>query len=595
MRIKELFKILSFKRSVFFRLFMLHILILLLALGTILSIWINNITKTAETLSSSNITDVFSIVNSSFTYKMDTLNAYMGIIALNEATQDYLDNPNTETSRQLRTYLDTIYAMLHDDIQGIAVITDSSLSFGGYAYFSPNYKDYSWYSELLNSDGSCTLFSRSGTLSIGMALKKRNETVGVLVCELNKHFLNSIFGISTVDGALRTVILDENADVIYSTNRISEGEYLDDIIAVSQYQTHNNILQTVSLNDKNYKMISQSLNSTPEGWVNITYLPLEYVYSNYNASLKLALTCAAVIILVSVVFSYIIIVVWKNRLHNLYHYIENIDMNNLPTIESLPSNPKADEIENIYTKVNQMVNIMSSQVNSISQLAEKKHQYELQILKDQINPHLIYNTLNTIQMLAKMQKNTRIDNIVGSLSRLLLYSTVSLENPVPLSSELEHVQAYVDIMQNKFFNDIELVLTIEDGLEHCQVMKVILQPIVDNSIKHGFTDVPGNCIIIKAYRDDDNVIIKIIDNGNGIPQTRIERLLTDVPENDTHLGLKNINRRIKLCYGEQYGLQIVSIPQVQTSVLITIPYISEQSHSRRTFDSACPYRNCNKQ
>lgn len=574
MRIKKLFEVLSFKRSVFFRLFALHILILLFSLGTILSIWISNITKTAETLSSSNITDVFSIVNSSFTYKMDTLYAYMDIIALNESTQEYLDNPCTETSRQLRTYLDTIHLMLQDDVQGIAVITNSSLSFGGYAYFTPNYKDYSWYTQLLNSDGSCTLFSRSGTLSIGMALKKHGETIGVLVCELNKYFLNNIFGISTVDGALRTVILDENANVIYSNNRIAEGEYLDDIIEVSQYKTHDNILQTVSLNGKDYKMISQSLDSTPDGWVNITYLPLEYVYSNYSASLKLALTCAAVIILVSVILSYVIIIFWKNRLHKLYHYIENIDMNNLPNIEGLPPNGRDDEIDNIYTKVNQMVNIMSSQMNAISQLAEKKHQYELQILKDQINPHLIYNTLNTIQMLAKMQKNTRIDNIAGSLSQLLLYSTVALEKPVPLSAELAHVQAYMDIMQNKFLNDIELVLTIEKGLEHCQVMKVLLQPIVENSIKHGFTDVPGNCIIIKAYRNGDNVIIKIIDNGNGISEALVNRLLTDTPENDTHLGLKNINRRIKLVYGEQFGLQILSVPNVQTTVLITIPYIS---------------------
>lgn len=147
MRIKKLFEVLSFKRSVFFRLFALHILILLFSLGTILSIWISNITKTAETLSSSNITDVFSIVNSSFTYKMDTLYAYMDIIALNESTQEYLDNPCTETSWQLRTYLDTIHLMLQDDVQGIAVITNSSLSFGGYAYFTPNYKDYSWYTQ----------------------------------------------------------------------------------------------------------------------------------------------------------------------------------------------------------------------------------------------------------------------------------------------------------------------------------------------------------------------------------------------------------------------------------------------------------------
>lgn len=577
MKLKDIVQMLSFRRSVFFRLFALHILILLLALVTILSIGIRNITKTAETLSSSNITDVFSIVNSSFTYKLDTLYAYMDIISLNEVTQEYLEHPSPETSRELRSYLDTLYFMMSDDIQGFAVMTNNNLAFGGYAYFTPRYKEYDWYTQLLNSDGTCTLFNRSGTLSIGKSLKKHGQTIGVLICELNKSFLNNIFGIQTVDGSLRTVILDENENVIYSNHRVTEGEDVKEIIETSHYKTNDNILMTVTMNEKKYKMISHSLNSTPHGWVNITYLPQEYVYSNYNASLRLALTCATITIMISVIFSYIIIVFWKNRLNKLYNDIEQIDLNQLPDQPVRMQSSRGDEIDHIYDKIYQMTEVISSQVNTISELEEKKHHYEIQILRDQINPHLIYNTLNTIQTLAKIQKNTRIDHIAGSLSHLLLYSTVDLGKTVPLAQELEHVRAYVDIMQNKFLNDIELLLTIDNELQDCMILKVLLQPIVENCIKHGFTDTAGNCIMIKAYRDEDNVIIKVIDNGKGIEDSRANTLLKDTVENENHLGLKNINRRIKLFYGDAFGLQIMSIPKFQTTVILTIPYLSSDS------------------
>lgn len=577
MKPKKLIQVLSFRKSVFFRLFAFHILILLLALGTILSIWIQNITQTAETLSSSNITDVFSIVNSSFTYKLDTLYAYMDIIALNDATQEYLDNPCTETSRALREYLDTLYFMMSDDIQGFAVMNNSSLSFGGYAYFTPHYKEYDWYSQLLNSDGSCTLFSRSGTLSIGKSLKQHGQTVGILICELNKSFLNNIFGIRTVDGALRTIILDENENVIYSNHRVAEGEDIREIIETSGYRENDNILLTVTMNGKNYKMISHSLNSTPVGWVNITYLPQDYVYRNYNDSLQLAMTCVTFTVLVSVIFSYIIIVFWKNRLNKLYKDIEQIDFNQIPSLLIRRQHTRGDEIDHIYDKIYQMTEMIATQVNTISRLEEKKHHYEIQILKNQINPHLIYNTLNTIQTLAKMQKNTRIDHIAGSLSHLLLYSTVDLGKPVPLNEELEHVRAYVDIMQNKFLNDIELQLMIDPELQDCMVLKVLLQPIVENSIKHGFRDTAGNYILIKAYRDEDNVILKVIDNGKGIEKERADNILIETPENTKHLGLQNINRRIKLFYGDAFGLQIISIPKVQTTIILTIPYLSAEA------------------
>lgn len=570
--------LLNLKRSFFFKLFIIFLFILLLTLSSIILIWNNNIRETANRLSSSNIRDVFNIANSNFTSDLDRLYSSVNTIGNSEITIDYLKNPSAENTKKLRTYLDDCYSMIPDDIQGIAVMTDTNYVTGGYAYFSPKYNNLDWYQYLLTTDGTCVLFNHSTAegqftkICIGKALIINGKTLGVLVCELDNSAILELFSISTINNSLRTIILDEKEYVLFSTNREYAGEYIADIILVSEYQKYNNTLRTVTLNNKNYLMISQKINSTP-GWINITYLPAEYLYQDYRESLAFALTYAFIIVFVAVVLSFFIFLVWTQKLNKLCHYIEHIDINKPVSTAHHPVRFNGDELDSIYVKVNDMVNVMISQLNTISQLETKKHNYEIQILRSQINPHLIYNTLNAIQTLAKLQKNIRIDNIAGSLSNLLRYSTADIGKPVSLSSELQYVQAYLEIMQNKFLNDIELVFTIEDGLLECRMLKMLLQPIVENSIKHGFTDVPGNCIMIKAYRSDDDVLIKIIDNGKGIPEDKLETLLKESADDEIHLGLKNVDRRIKLSYGEQYGINVLSVPLVQTTVLINIPYM----------------------
>lgn len=584
----ESFSVPNIKRSVFVRLFVLYLLILLLSLSAVIFIWSRNISDTVNTLSASNIQDVFCIANSNFSGDLNSLYATIDTIANNDVTVNYLSRPDEYNRKQLRSYLDNCYSMLSQNVKGIALMTESDLVFGGYAYFTPKYKEHDWYQQLTESDGSHILFNRCDAdsadkqslskyskLSIGKALLKNGETIGVIVCEINNSFILNLYGISTINNSLRTVILDEQKHVLFSSNREFEGEYVENIIVVSEYHNYNNVLHTVTLNNQKYTMISQKLGATP-GWINITYLPQEYLYRDYKESLAFAVTCISLIFLAVVLLSYVMLCFWKNKLGKLCCYISNIDIT-VPSSTRLPKRSRhKDEIDHIYVSVEKMANIMISQLNTISQLEKKKHSYEIQALKAQINPHLIYNTLNVIQTLAKLQKNERISHISDSLSELLHYSVTNTEELVPLSSELQHVQSYLDIMQNKFLNDISLFFTIEEDLTNCLLLKMTLQPFIENSIKHGFTDVAGNYIMIKAYRCDEDVLIKITDNGRGIPKEKLKKLLNDSQDNEVHLGLKNVDRRLKLTFGKKYGLEILSVQNVQTTILINIPYIREE-------------------
>ena len=228
------------------------------------------------------------------------------------------------------------------------------------------------------------------------------------------------------------------------------------------------------------------------------------------------------------------------------------------------------------------IDAVLEQLKSINNLEEKKRVDEIQILKAQINPHMIYNTLNVIQTSAEYQKNTTISEISKSLAMLLRYSVTDTDKLVLLEKEFEYLKGYMTLMQHKFVNDIHLEIMADDSVLNCMTLKMLLQPIVENSLKHGFTDKPGQFILIKAYRSDNKVLIKITDNGVGIAPDKLKNLLHPDSGNTSHLGLNNVNRRIKLTFGSEYGISISSIPFVQTSVMIEIPYIPAAQQRKET-------------
>ena len=163
---------------------------------------------------------------------------------------------------------------------------------------------------------------------------------------------------------------------------------------------------------------------------------------------------------------------------------------------------------------------------------------------------------------------------------LLRYSVTDTDKLVLLKNEFEYIKGYMTLMQHKFVNDIHLEIMADDSVLNCMTLKMLLQPIVENSLKHGFTDKPGQFIIIKAYRNDNKVLIKITDNGLGIAPDKLKNILNPDFDSLSHLGLNNVNRRLKLTFGNEYGISISSIPCIQTSVLIEIPYISPSQQQK---------------
>ena len=186
-------------------------------------------------------------------------------------------------------------------------------------------------------------------------------------------------------------------------------------------------------------------------------------------------------------------------------------------------------------------------------------------LANQINPHFLFNTLTSISSLIRSQPETARVLIV-KLSALLRRLLRSQEHFVTLREELEAVDEYLDIERMRFGPSLVIDKHIDEASLDVVVPSMILQPLVENSIKHGLGRKLGEGrITIRASRADGSVLIEVIDNGVGLPQTRMEA------ESEGGIGLRNVNERLRVIYGAPYQLQLHSLPGEGTSARIEIP------------------------
>lgn len=567
------------KKSALSRLFFLLMSLTVLSIIIIISVWTVNVHKNVHELSDSYISDIVRNANSKFENDLYTLRSNLSTITANDNTRTYLLYPTAENKAAAREYLLNNFDILINDINGIALISPNTTITAG-AYFPEGLSETKLYKSVTENSESTVILNRRSIYKTspqsGIALAKavtfRGKVLGIVLLDLKSSIITNHFGISHMNGLLRTVILDPDNNIIFTNESDLNENKLSVLLShVNQSKPLEN-LSTATIDGDEYFITAKRFSSSPD-WLNITFCPTKSLYSSYRQMLRLLMTIMIFIILITVLLSLLTFSSTKKSFKQLSDHIEKIDLNNINEIKSFTPSANDSEIVMISDKINQLVDTISEQLKSINSLEEKKRMDEIQILKAQINPHMIYNTLNVIQTSAEYQKNTTISEISKSLTMLLRYSVTDTDKLVLLKNEFEYIKGYMTLMQHKFVNDIHLEIMADDSVLNCMTLKMLLQPIAENSLKHGFTDKPGQFIIIKAYRSDNKVLIKITDNGLGIAPDKLKNLLNPDFGGSSHLGLNNVNRRLKLTFGNEYGISISSIPCIQTSVLIEIPYI----------------------
>ncbi|MFD2114668.1 sensor histidine kinase [Paenibacillus yanchengensis] len=227
-----------------------------------------------------------------------------------------------------------------------------------------------------------------------------------------------------------------------------------------------------------------------------------------------------------------------------------------------------DEYKQISIAFNQMATHIERLIQEVYVKDAEKKQFELQALQAQINPHFLYNTLSSINSLANMGEVNRVTEMVNLLIKFYRLSLNNGQYIITVKDEIDQIQSYLEIQKIKYTNRFTVSYTIDPQVVEYKVIKLIVQPFVENVFKHAWY-MDRIHIRIMAYIEDNFLIIKVIDNGVGMKRHQLEEV--DQLVESSGYGIRNVHERIKLHYGEQYGVFIFSRPGIGTTVKIYLP------------------------
>ena len=243
------------------------------------------------------------------------------------------------------------------------------------------------------------------------------------------------------------------------------------------------------------------------------------------------------------------------------------------------------EVQHLSRSVRSMVSTMRHLMDDIIHQESQKRRSELEVLQSQINPHFLYNTLDSVIWMTESGQQGEAIQMVTSLARFFRISLSKGKSIIPLTDELDHAKHYMNIQQIRFKNRFTSRIQAGADTEGPYTLKLIVQPILENAIYHGMANAEDDGLIqVSAYREGDALIVDVADNGLGMrPEVAASLLDEDRPEVRTSgsgIGVRNVHQRIRLTFGTEYGLTILSEPDEGTLVRIRLPALTREEAAR---------------
>lgn len=323
---------------------------------------------------------------------------------------------------------------------------------------------------------------------------------------------------------------------------------------------------TVSRIGKN-KVLLMSMQSEVTGWQSIILIPYKQISGQHGKMLSMNAVVLLLLSLIALLLCRILAERFLRNIELLTDAVEGIGKDNLQLNVVITS---GDEAEVLYHRFEDMVDRIKEQIIDIRMHEKEKRVLALRALQAQINPHFLYNSLNTIKWMGQMQGAEAVVDAVDALSSIMQVN-MSKKTYMTFQEELDYLNKYICMKEFKKAARIKFVCKIEEELRQCYILKMLIQPIVENSLKHGgvMEDKDGY-ISISIYADGGDVVIDVEDNGRGLSEEESRDILARLQKGDG-IGLFNIQKRIQLYYGEEYGVSITGEKGIFTCVSLRIP------------------------
>jgi len=391
------------------------------------------------------------------------------------------------------------------------------------------------------------------------------QVKGVLVIELEQDtFSNLIFSNNGILERQYTVIADKQGEVICSNMKM-DTSWLD---AIERRFDRGERAFSLLWTGKQYYVCGQYNGVT--GWKTYSLIAEENIFRESGALKREILLLVMICTLcISAAIAFVAYAITQpiNRLTAAMRTAQerNFDI-------QLP-NRRKDEIGRLTDSFNSMIGRINTLVNEVYQGKLAQKNAEIKALQAQINPHFLYNTLDSINWMLIDRGETDISGIVVSLGNLMRYCIDTSSPFVTLAQEFEYAASYLRIQQNRLEERLRYEMELPESVRNVRVPKFILQPLVENAVLHGIEPCKKQGVIRVAAADADaDVVIAVEDNGPGIPEAKLEALKkqTDAEERQTGIGLYNVDERLRLYYGEEHRL-IIENTGAGARIVLTIP------------------------
>lgn len=510
-------------------------------------------------------------------------------------SRDYTDNyEQLQTVTNAHKMMEKI-VFACDDIVSIYIISNCyrlkyMLTTVGFLNIE-DVKDYSWYNEINNENKSSIwipvrlnddniAFNKEYVITYASPILQLNDlgVAGHIFITFKESSFHEILKNKDTQNAEEVYLLDNNGGVFYSSGRkYNQGKF--DMARFSGKDINNNIKGFHVIDEGGNKFLITYTTLSKSGWKLVSKMPLSGIS---NKLLKMSRNIYAILFLCIPLSIFLAVILYKritNPLHEFAIRMESIGQGDF-SMQNYNVGTR-NEIQKIFRNFDIMSKRILQLLKRNTHIMEQKKLAELKALQAQINPHFLYNTLDAINWLAMLNKQDDISKMVTNLSQFFRTILNEDRDMVTIEEEINHVRAFVEIERYRYKNRFEFVLNPDTRLYGFYTLKFILQPFVENALVHGFKETNGEGrICLQVFSEEDTIFFEIIDNGCGMSQERLKEIL--VVKNNGY-GVINVNERIKLKFGKEYGLVIKSEKGGGTIVTITIPKIENDGPASREF------------
>ncbi len=394
------------------------------------------------------------------------------------------------------------------------------------------------------------------------------ENYGFLMIDLEEMILEQAYSSIQDDESVEVFIADNNGKIISHSNKNKIGKsiksepYADEVFKENQGQVqYKTGIKKIAI----YSTIESN------GWKIIKTVSTNYLYKEINRIQYYLIFGGVIYGVVIILFMLFFSVRYTEPMFKMMGVIKKVEQGDLSARTTVNSN---DEIGQLGSSLNNMITEMEILIDKLVKEEQEKKEVELEALHAQINPHFLYNTLNTIKWMAKINGNESVSKAITALVKLLRISINLGKDMISLREEVDYVKNYLFIEKLRFNESITVDFIIDESCLDFTIPKLILQPIVENSIIYSMED---ECldlnIEMRIFRSANKLIIEIIDDGPGIESEIMDNILKSASDRNkfTKVGLDNVDQRIKLYCGNEYGLEIETELGKGTKVTVSLP------------------------